>query len=204
MPFPNESKITMIVGLGNPGDEYSATRHNAGFMVIDKLIEELKGPEEYISAYESFIWERKYRGRKVYLQKPLTYMNKSGMAVAPFLRKHQVDPDQLLVIYDDLDLPLGRIRLRKSGSSGGHNGIKSIIENVQSEKFHRLRIGIGRQDNRRSQVDHVLGNFSEDEEDTWQEVANLARDAVKAILFRGFTQAMNTYNGKTIEINKEK
>lgn len=129
-------------------------------------------------------------------------MNDSGKAIAPFLRKHRINPENILVIYDDLDIPLGRVRLRKNGGSGGHNGIKSIIESIQSESFNRLRIGIGKMDSS-EQIDHVLGNFAKEENKLWQQIVELSSKAVKTILFRGFTQAMNSYNGQVIEIKED-
>lgn len=184
----------LIVGLGNPGREYENSRHNTGFMVIEKLLAALPaGRFEEASVAQSRVFCGKYRGKELVLQMPQTYMNLSGEAVGPLCRKLGLTPENVLVIVDDLDLPVGRIRLRKNGSSGGHNGLKSIIENLQSERFNRLRIGIGRSAGR-SQVDYVLGDFSGEEKVAFERAIEQALEAVKWILKSGMDEAMNRFN----------
>ena len=138
-------EIGLIVGLGNPGPEYAGTRHNAGFMVIDRLLAGFPaGRFEERHTASSSVWAGKFRGRALLLQKPLTFMNLSGQAVALLARRSGIQPESILVISDDLDLPVGRLRLRNGGADGGHNGLKSIIAELGSSSFRRLRIGIGR------------------------------------------------------------
>lgn len=187
--LPN--KIRLVVGLGNPGTEYEGTRHNIGFDLVDRLI-----------AKEGSTWsrERKFRAKiaksssGVFYAKPLTYMNLSGNAVARLGRFYKLLPSQILVVYDDLDLPLGRIRFRKDGSSGGHNGIKSIIEFLQTKEFPRLRLGIGAAVDDSTVIDHVLGKFSAKEEEDLEKVLAIASDGVNCALSEGLDQAMNQFN----------
>jgi PTH1 family peptidyl-tRNA hydrolase len=179
------------VGLGNPGAEYRNTRHNAGFMVIEKLLEgPFKGFEESHTA-DSRVFSGRFRGRSLMLQMPLTYMNDSGRAVGALSRRLAIAPSEILVISDDLDLALGQLRIRKNGSDGGHNGLKSIIAELQSSEFRRLRIGIGR-DGR--VVDHVLSAFTAEEQPLWDEAVNNGAAAVTVILKAGLARAMNQYN----------
>ena len=181
----------LIVGLGNPGAEYRNTRHNAGFMVIEKLLEgPFKGFEESHTA-DSRVFSGRFRGRSLMLQMPLTYMNDSGRAVGALSRRLAIAPSEILVISDDLDLALGQLRIRKNGSDGGHNGLKSIIAELQSSEFRRLRIGIGR-DGR--VVDHVLSAFTAEEQPLWDEAVNNGAAAVTVILKAGLARAMNQYN----------
>ncbi|MBR7138774.1 MAG: aminoacyl-tRNA hydrolase [Lentisphaeria bacterium] len=181
----------LIVGLGNPGAEYRNTRHNAGFMVIEKLLEgPFKSFEESHTA-DSRVFSGRFRGRSLMLQMPLTYMNDSGRAVGALSRRLNIAPSEILVISDDLDLPLGQLRIRKNGSDGGHNGLKSIIAELQSAEFRRLRIGIGR-DGR--VIDHVLSAFTADEQPVWDEAVKSGADAVTEILKAGLARAMNHYN----------
>ena len=135
--------MKIIAGLGNPGTEYAQTKHNVGFMLVDALAEHLNAPawkEDFFSA----MTEVRIGGEKVFLVKPLTYMNNSGEALGPMLSYYKVDADDLVVVHDDMDIPAGTVRIRKKGGSGGHNGIKSILTHVGSEDFARVRIGIGR------------------------------------------------------------
>ena len=181
----------LIVGLGNPGAEYRNTRHNAGFMVLEKLLEgAFKSFEESHTA-DSRVFSGRFRGRSLTLQMPLTYMNDSGRAVGALSRRLGIAPSEILVISDDLDLPLGQLRIRKNGSDGGHNGLKSIIAELQSSEFRRLRIGIGR-DGR--VVDHVLSPFTAEEQPLWDEAVEKGAAAVTEILKAGLSRAMNHYN----------
>ncbi len=188
------SEISLIVGLGNPGNEYAFSRHNTGFMVIEKLLATLPaGRFVEENQASSRLFCGKYRGRDLLLQMPMTYMNLSGNAVGPLCGRFNLAPENILVIVDDMDLPVGRIRLRRNGSSGGHNGLKSIIEKLQSEKFNRLRIGIGRSSSK-DQIDHVLGNFSGEEKKVFDESIDRAVEAIQCILKSGMGEAMNKFN----------
>jgi PTH1 family peptidyl-tRNA hydrolase len=152
--------LKVIVGLGNPGKKYEMTKHNVGFWAVDQLSEKWGIPFQK-EKWNSEIAEGIVNGEKVYLLKPLTYMNLSGEAVGAAIRFLKIPLENLLVIYDDMDIPLGQLRLRQKGSSGGHNGIKSLIHHLGTEQFNRIKIGIDRPPARMSVVDYVLAPFSE-------------------------------------------
>ncbi|MBR7119680.1 MAG: aminoacyl-tRNA hydrolase [Lentisphaeria bacterium] len=195
--------IKLVVGLGNPGREYESTRHNVGFMVVNKLLAGFPaGRFEESSSAESRLFTGRLRGKELALQMPQTYMNLSGKAVALYARRNQIKPEEILVISDDLDLPLGRIRLRAGGSDGGHNGLKSIIAELGSASFKRLRIGIGHQESGTT-ADYVLGSFSTEETPVLNEVLERAAEAVNCVLSAGMSCAMNKYNVKPQQIEKE-
>ncbi len=182
-----------VVGLGNPGIRYKRTRHNAGFMLMDELILryglKLKaGKGEYLIAVSETL--------DTAFAKPLTYMNHSGVAVKDILSRYHVSEEDLLVLYDDLDLALGRIKIKANGSAGTHNGMRSVIQQLNSDAFPRLKIGIdvdGRRDEG-SSVDYVLSGFSRGERAQLDEVLPLAADAVDCYIRNGLEQAMNLYN----------
>ena len=195
MPGNDFSSRVLIVGLGNPGSEYRETRHNAGFMVLDRLAQRLpKKNFEEIHGCSSHYLKGTYAGRPLLLQKPETFMNLSGEAVAPLMRKEEIGADGLLVIYDDMDLEVGKLRIRGRGSCGGHNGIRSIIETTGTENFARIRVGIGHRTG--NGADYVLSPFEEDEKPVIDKVLDAAADAVILILRRGLSQAMNEYNSQ--------
>ena len=186
--------VKLIVGLGNPGSEYASSRHNAGFMVIEKLLATFPAgrfTESHVA--ESRVFTGKYRGKNLVLQMPLTYMNLSGSAVAPLSRKLGIEPKEILVISDDLDLEPGRLRLRQNGSDGGHNGLKSIIAELGSPAFKRVRIGIGRPENGKT-ADYVLSGFEGDDEKNFSAAIDRAAEAVLTVLGAGMTAAMNKFN----------
>ncbi len=195
MPGNDFSSRVLIVGLGNPGSEYRETRHNAGFMVLDRLAQRLpKKNFEEIHGCSSHYLKGTYAGRPLFLQKPETFMNLSGEAVGPLMRKEEIGPDGLLVIYDDMDLEVGKLRIRGRGSCGGHNGIRSIIETTGTENFARIRVGIGHRTG--NGADYVLSPFEEEEKPIIDKVLDAAADAVILILRRGLSQAMNEYNSQ--------
>ena len=186
--------MKLIVGLGNPGDKYQGTRHNVGFDVIDALArqEGLKlTDQKFRSDYT--IW--RVGDEKVLLVKPYTFMNLSGEAVLPLMSYYNISPDELVVVYDDLDLEPGKLRLRQSGSAGGHNGVKSIIEMLGTQDFKRVKIGIGRPQYGRKVVDHVLERFDTDDraliEQKIDQTTGLLRAWAKG---ETFVQLMNQYN----------
>lgn len=190
-------EIGLIVGLGNPGSEYAGTRHNAGFMVIDRLLAGFPaGRFEERHTASSSVWAGKFRGRALLLQKPLTFMNLSGQAVALLARRSGIQPESILVISDDLDLPVGRLRLRNGGADGGHNGLKSIIAELGSSSFRRLRIGIGRPKPGET-VDYVLSKFEGEEERRFEASLAAAAEAVRTVLTGGMARAMNRFNAWT-------
>ncbi|MBI5741370.1 MAG: aminoacyl-tRNA hydrolase [Nitrospirae bacterium] len=181
----------LVVGLGNPGDIYAGTRHNIGFMVIDVLAESHSLPLK--NRARSYIYGRGFiNEQETLLIKPLTFMNRSGTAVAEALKRHE-DIDNVLVVCDDIDLETGTIRIKKSGSSGGHKGVESIIETLGSRDFGRVKIGIGRPD--RISVEHyVLKNFSGREKKAIQEAVLDAAEAITVIVNKGISHAQNIYH----------
>ena len=185
-------RILLVVGLGNPGEEYDGTRHNAGFMVIDRLLAGFPaGRFEMRHVAQSYVHAGMFRGRPLFLQKPQTFMNLSGLAVAGFARKAGIAPEEVLVISDDLDLPVGR--LRTGGSDGGHNGLKSVIAELGSSSFRRLRIGVGRPE-KSGTVDYVLSKFDGAEAERFNQSLDAAAEAVRAALTGGMSRAMNKFN----------
>ncbi|NPA16340.1 aminoacyl-tRNA hydrolase [Persephonella sp.] len=188
--------IKAIIGLGNPGKQYEKTRHNIGFMVADAVAFLLKCNKKYKEKCFSHIYE--CHDHDVLIVKPQTYMNNSGIAVKNLLEDYRLKPDEILVVYDDLDLPLGTIRLRKKGSSGGHRGMKSIIENLKTEEFPRLKIGIGRPERKEQVVDYVLSPFSKDEEILVEKVVQTAARCILDVLKYGIDKSMNSCNQKIV------
>ena len=191
--------VELIVGLGNPGSEYEKSRHNAGFMVIERLLAGFPaGRFEETHIAESRLFSGKHRGRTLYLQMPLTYMNLSGKAVAGFCRKAQIPADRVLVIYDDMDLEPGRLRLKNAGSAGGHHGLESVIAELGTDKIKRLRVGIGHPGAGKT-ADYVLSGFTGDEERIFSASLDVAAEAVKMVLSAGMDRAMNKYNTRPAE-----
>ncbi len=186
----------LLVGLGNVGAEYAGTRHNVGFDVVDVLAtrhEAIYRPERY-AFHASF----RLKGRIVHLIKPTTYMNRSGLAVAYWMRRHNIEPENLLVILDDVSLPLCRIRLRKKGGSAGHNGLQNVMELLGTDHFPRLRIGIGNHYPRGRQVDYVLGMWTPEEQEKLEKILPVAADATESFVLEGIQTAMNRYNSGEI------
>jgi PTH1 family peptidyl-tRNA hydrolase len=192
--------IGLIVGLGNPGREYEKTRHNVGFDATLAFIEALPGNLKKTDKFNSIYWEGRFKGKNLLIQHPMTFMNLSGKAVAALARSKEITPSEILVVYDDMDLPLGKIRIRKSGSSAGHRGVESIIEELGTSKFSRLRIGIGRAQN--ETVDYVLAKFNADEQPVLDEVIKTTVDALTLGLTRGIGYAMNQFNSISHEQDK--
>ena len=186
----------LIVGLGNVGDEYDGTRHNTGFMVLDAFAK--ASNISFDDRRYGFVSETLLKGRKVFLLKPSTYMNLSGNAVRYWLNKENIDQSRLLVISDDVALPLGAFRLKASGSNGGHNGL-GHIQQLIGQNYARLRMGIGNDYPVGSQIDHVLGRFSDEERAHLQPSIDMAVDVVKSFVLAGIDVTMNQYNkfGKT-------
>lgn len=186
--------MKVIIGLGNPGKKYEDTRHNAGFMTIDKISEKWGIPVTQ-NKFRALVGEGRVEGEKVLLVKPQTYMNLSGESIAEILRFYKLIPDELVVIFDDLDLPTGQLRLREKGSAGGHNGIKSMIQHLGTQEFKRIKVGIGRPEPGRSVSDYVLQIFSVDERKAIDEAVSLAAEAAAMWAKEPFLKVMNHYNG---------
>ncbi len=185
--------IRLLVGLGNPGKKYAKTRHNVGFMVVDEFLRKLR-VQDYSEECLSHLYRLKIEGREVLVAKPQTYMNNSGLAVVNLLEEYHISPEEILVIYDDLDLPLGRLRLRAEGSSGGHHGMESIIREIKTEKFPRLRVGIGRPRDKDKVVDYVLSPFNEEEGPVLAKVLKRASECLLRCIEYGIEESMNFCN----------
>lgn len=184
--------MKLIVGLGNPGKEYEGTRHNCGFMVVDELANKLN-TEINQNKFKGLYTKVKYHREDVILLKPQTYMNLSGESVNAVMNFFKIDKEDLLVIYDDLDMPVGKLRLRKTGSAGGHNGIKNIIAHLNSQDFKRIRVGIDRH-KYMNVADYVLSRFSKVESEAIEQGIENAANAVLDYLDNDFNHAMNYYN----------
>jgi PTH1 family peptidyl-tRNA hydrolase len=184
-------RIRAIVGLGNPGEKYDRTRHNLGFEVVNLL----KGESEFVPGKGSYEFcETSISSLRIVLLKPTTYMNRSGMAVRSFADLESVWPEEILVIADDFNLPLGRIRLRKSGSDGGHNGLASVIYHLQTEEFPRIRLGIGPVPGKIAAEDFVLERFIAKESEISDEMVKRAARAAESWLLEGYEKAAAVYN----------
>lgn len=185
--------MKVMIGLGNPGKKYEETRHNAGFMAIDTISEKWGIPVTQ-NKFRALVGEGRLEGEKVLLVKPQTYMNLSGESVAEILHFYKLIPDELVVIFDDLDLPTGQLRLREKGSAGGHNGIKSMIQHLGTQEFKRIKVGIGRPEPGRSVSDYVLQTFPAAERKAIDEAVSLAAEAAAMWVKEPFLKVMNHYN----------
>ena len=184
----------LVVGLGNIGLEYSKTRHNMGFMVLDAWSQ--ASNTAFNTMRYGDVAEIHLKGRTVYLIKPSTYMNLSGNAVRYYLQKLPIPTDRLLVICDDINLPFGKLRMRKNGSDGGHNGLKNIAECLETENYARIRMGVGHEFSTGAQADYVLGNLSEEEMKEMDNLSEKVIQGVKDWIFVGADRAMNVLNAK--------
>ncbi|PSO88572.1 MAG: aminoacyl-tRNA hydrolase [Cyanobacteria bacterium QH_9_48_43] len=197
----NSTKLVipqLIVGLGNPEKKYQKTRHNIGFEAVDALAQAWALSWQENRRFKGLSAEGAASGiGKVRLLKPLTYMNRSGQAIRAVTDWYKLPPKSVLVIYDDMDLPVGRLRLRLSGSAGGHNGIKSTISHLGTQDFPRLRMGIGKSNPEKDSTSHVLGRFSPAEKKAVSEVLQLVTEAVELSLKQGVEKAMSLYNSRT-------
>ena len=194
----------LIVGLGNPGGKYARTRHNAGFMLVEKLAERGRvrwGDEKKFHARLAKVQQGE---RRLIFCEPQTYMNLSGEAVGALAEFYRIPTTNILVAVDDADLPFGDIRLRKSGSSGGHHGLESIEQHLGTRDFARLRIGIGRRDGGREITDYVLGQFSPSENELLEKILERGANQIECWLSEGIVKAMSKFNGAVDSTNKEK
>lgn len=187
--------MKVIAGLGNPGREYAQTKHNVGFLMVDALAAHL-GVTEWREKYDAFIARARIGSEAILLVKPQTYMNESGRAIAPLMNFYKLEADDLIVAHDDMDIPVGTIRIRKKGSSGGHNGIKSILAHLGDEHFARVRIGIGRPLPGWTVVNHVLAPFPPEDAAKVSEAIHYLVPAIECIVTEDVDKAMNRYNPK--------
>ena len=185
--------LWIVVGLGNPGLRYRASRHNVGFRIVDRL-SRVSGIGVSQRRAKAVVGEGEVHGHHVVLAKPRTFMNRSGDAVKYLLDRFRAKPEQLLIVYDEMDLPPGRIRIRPSGSAAGHNGLKSIIGAVSTQAFPRLRVGIGKPGPREDDISFVLGGFSDEDNRLVDEASKRAVEAAMCVVQDGIDQAMNRYN----------
>ena len=196
--------LHLIVGLGNPGAEYARTRHNAGFLVVQELAKRASAHWNLETKFDARVAKASQGERRILFAEPQTFMNASGEAVSALASFYRVPVSQLLVVTDDADLPLGEIRLRAKGSSGGHHGLESIEQHIGSREFARLKVGIGRtRDGRREITNYVLGRFSSEEKRLLEKVLQRAADQAECWAADGIEKAMNRFNGVVDSENKE-
>jgi PTH1 family peptidyl-tRNA hydrolase len=188
-------QLHLIVGLGNPGAEYARTRHNAGFLVVERLAERWGAAWTYEKKFNTRVAKAERDGTPILLCEPQTYMNSSGEAVGALVSFYRATPGRVLVVVDDADLPLGEIRLRPAGSSGGHHGLESVEQHLGRREFARLRIGIGREHGAREITGYVLGRFNSTEAALVDKVLNAACDQLECWLSAGIQKAMSQFNG---------
>jgi PTH1 family peptidyl-tRNA hydrolase len=200
--------MKLVVGLGNPGPEYRDTRHNVGFRVVDELADRWGSATAWREAFDALVAKAMRGGEVVWLVKPLTFMNLSGRAVAGLAGFYKVDPVDLLVVTDDAALPIGKLRARRGGSDGGHNGLKSVAEALGTQAFARLRVGVGRGDilapdgaviARPDMADHVLSRFRPEERETMTAAVGRAADAAETFVAEGIERVMNVHNGPDLQ-----
>ncbi len=184
----------LIVGLGNPGKKYELTRHNMGFITVERLAEK-EGIKISRAKFKSLMGEGMIGGEKVVLLKPQTYMNLSGEAVREAFNYFKIEPEKMMVVYDDIDIPLGSLRIRKSGSAGTHNGMRSVIYQLGIDDFPRMRIGIGEQEKGKGDlISHVIGKVTEEEKEVLRTTIDSGVEAIRAYITDGIDLAMNRFN----------
>lgn len=188
--------VKMIVGLGNPGSKYNDTKHNIGFMAIDRIVKNLDVNFTEDKNFKAEIGSDFINGEKIYFIKPTTFMNNSGIAVKALLTYYNISIKDMIIIYDDLDMEVGKIRFRQKGSAGGHNGIKSIIAHLGTQEFDRIKVGIGRPNGRMTVINHVLGKFDKNDEIMISNTLDKVDNVVKYYLqTNDFQKTMQKYNG---------
>ena len=185
----SQMSLKLIVGLGNPEKKYLSTRHNVGFWVLDSLAEKLTKTFSQQKKYESELFEYEFDSKLFHMMKPLSYINNSGIPIRKFIKNKNIEAENILIIYDDLDLGVGKIRLKQGGGSGGHNGLNSIIEQIGSKNFWRLRIGIGKPNDKNNVIDYVLGKPSLDDK-------NLIHQSIEIML----SEIDSFFNGESTKL----
>lgn len=188
-------KNYLLVGLGNPGIKYERNRHNIGFCLIDYFTSQINS-EDYIDKFNSKYTLVRLNDNKIHIIKPQTYMNRSGVSVRNCKDFFKIAPNNIIVVYDDMDLTLGSLKIKSSGGSAGHNGIKSLIDEIGSNNFVRIRIGIGKPLNKENVNNYVLSNFKKDEFEALSRIKNRIEEIIKDIIFEGIIFAMNKFNSK--------
>ncbi len=195
MTKKKQNNSILLVGLGNPGDKYTDTRHNVGFTFIDSLAKKISldiNQSKFLSLYAKY----HKRDQEVFLAKPQTFMNESGKAVKEIKNFYKISIDKIIVVFDDIDLNIGQIRIKIGGGSGGHNGVKSIIEELSSDNFIRIRIGIGKPLEKTNVNKHVLSKFDKNEINLIKEITDISEEIIDDIVFEGIAFAMNKFNSK--------
>lgn len=188
--------VKMIVGLGNPGSKYNDTKHNIGFIAVDRIVKKLDVNFTEDKNFKAEIGSDFINGEKIYFIKPTTFMNNSGIAVKALLTYYNISIKDMIIIYDDLDMEVGKIRFRQKGSAGGHNGIKSIIAHLGTQEFDRIKVGIGRPNGRMTVINHVLGKFDKNDEIMISNTLDKVDNAVNYYLqTNDFQKTMQKYNG---------
>ncbi|HGC9724563.1 TPA: aminoacyl-tRNA hydrolase [Streptococcus agalactiae] len=188
--------VKMIVGLGNPGSKYNDTKHNIGFMAVDRIVKDIDVNFTEDKNFKAEIGSDFINGEKIYFIKPTTFMNNSGIAVKALLTYYNISIKDMIIIYDDLDMEVGKIRFRQKGSAGGHNGIKSIIAHLGTQEFDRIKVGIGRPNGRMTVINHVLGKFDKNDEIMILNTLDKVDNAVNYYLqTNDFQKTMQKYNG---------
>lgn len=185
----------LVVGLGNPGEKYDRTRHNLGFMAASALVSEYGG--SWTKGFKGEYSEIFINGKKTFVLKPATFMNLSGESVQPFCAYYKIAPEDVVVAHDDMDMDFGKLKIKTGGSSGGHNGIKSITLHLGTENYIRLKMGIGKNIKKES-IGHVLGKFSQEETEKLDEFINISVKAIVSIVNEGLLKAMNAYNNRNV------
>jgi PTH1 family peptidyl-tRNA hydrolase len=189
--------VKLLVGLGNPGTEYRETRHNVGFMVADALVARWRVADQWREKFESLQVKTTVGEVPIIVAKPLTFMNLSGQAVQAMAAFYKIEPADVFIVTDDVALPLGRLRARREGGAGGHNGLRSVIQHLGTEAFPRMRVGVGRGSGDRDLADHVLGRFDASERDTVSAAVLRAADATEMFVSEGIERVMNAFNAAT-------
>jgi PTH1 family peptidyl-tRNA hydrolase len=192
----SQMSLQLIVGLGNPEQKYMPTRHNVVFWVADSLSKKLSRDFTFHKKYESDLFEYEFESRLFHFMKPLSYINNSGVPIKKFIKNKNIEAENILIIYDDLDLAVGKVRLKQGGGSGGHNGLNSIIEQIGSKNFWRLRIGIGKPDDKNKVIDYVLGRPSLIDRNLINKSIDLLIDEINNFFSGESTKLMNKLNGE--------
>ena len=196
----NQMSLKLIVGLGNPEQKYLPTRHNVGFWVLDSLAQELSKKFTLSKKYESELFEYEYETKLFHMMKPLSYINNSGKPIKKFIKNKDINPENILIIYDDLDLDVGKIRLKLDGGSGGHNGLNSIIEQIGSKNFWRLRVGIGKPYKKHEVINYVLGKPSQFDKSIIDKSIKVMLNEINSFFKGESAKLMNKLNqGKNID-----
>ena len=194
-----QQRLRMVIGLGNPGEAYSRTRHNTGFMVVDALADAYTIPLNK-TKYDTVFGRSTIEGMDVLLAKPMAYMNRSGFPVQRLAHYFRILREDLLVVHDDIDLAIGRLKIKEKGGDAGHKGIRSMMNAFGGGDFTRLRVGVGRSESDTSVSDHVLGTFRTEEKEIMEIIIKRAKDAVVSTLSKGIAEGMNRFNNTTITI----